>query len=89
MTAASKRYMKRVSELPCVVRHTEGVHVHHPRVAGLTGMGQKCSDFFTFPLHPEEHAALHSNTPLWEMRNGSQMEHAAATVEKIFKSLGG
>ena len=84
MSNASKRHMQRVSELPCVVRGTYGVQVHHIRMANLTGAGQKSSDYFTIPLHPEEHALLHSNIKAWEMRNGRQIDHVAATLEKLY-----
>lgn len=84
MTAASKRHMKRVSELPCVVRGTYGVQVHHPRIANITGMGQKCSDWLVIPLDPQEHALLHKDIKAWEMRNGRQIDHSTNTLEKLY-----
>jgi len=56
MTAASKRHMARVAELPCVVCGTSPVQVHHIRMANLTGAGQRCSDWLTMPLCNPDHA---------------------------------
>ena len=84
MTAASKRHMKRVSELPCVVCKTHPVQVHHIRMANLTGAGQKCSDWLTFPLCAIDHAWLHSDIPQWEMQYRRQIDHVTATLERLY-----
>jgi len=84
MSAKGKRHMKRVSELPCVVCGVEGVQVHHIRMAGLTGAGQKASDMLTIPLCPAEHALLHSDIKAWEMRNGRQIDHVTRTLERLY-----
>ena len=84
MTAASKRHMQRVAELPCVVRRTHGVQVHHLRMTPITGAGFKASDWLVIPLHPEEHALLHKDIKAWEMRNGRQIDHVTATLERLY-----
>jgi len=84
MSSASQRHMKRVSELPCVVRGTYGVQVHHIRMANLTGGGQKCSDWLTIPLDPAEHELLHRDIKAWEMRNGRQIDHVTRTLERLY-----
>jgi len=84
VSAASKRHMSRVAELPCVVCGIEGVQVHHIRAAGLTGAGQRCSDWFTIPLCQEDHADLHRGIKTWETRNGSQASHVAKTLDVLY-----
>lgn len=84
MTNKSKRHMQKVSELPCVVRGTYGVQVHHIRMANLTGAGQKCSDWLTIPLDPAEHELLHRDIKAWEMRNGRQIDHVTRTLERLY-----
>ena len=84
MTAASKRHMQRVAELPCVVCGTHPVQVHHIRMANLTGAGQKASDWLTIPLCQPDHNMLHSDMPMWEMRNGRQIDHVTKTLERLY-----
>lgn len=84
MTAASKRHMERVAELPCVICGRHGVQVHHIRVSGLTGASLKASDWLTIALCPEEHAILHSDIKAWERRNGKQIDHVTATLEQLY-----
>lgn len=84
MTAASHRHLKRVVELPCVVCGGYPVQAHHIRMANLTGAGQKCSDWLTIPLCADDHANLHSDMPLWEMRNGRQIDHVTKTLERLY-----
>lgn len=83
MTAASKRHLKRVSELSCIVCGTIPVQAHHIRMANLTGAGQKCSDWLTFPLCNFDHANLHTNIKAWERRGrivGRRMVAPAVTT---------
>lgn len=84
MTAASQRHMKRVAELPCVVRGTSPVQVHHICMANLTGAGQRCSDWLTIPLDPAEHTLLHKDIKAWELRNGRQIDHVTRTLERLY-----
>lgn len=84
MSNASKRHMARVSQLPCVVRGTSPVQVHHIRMANLTGAGQKCSDWLVIPLDPAEHELLHKDIRAWEMRNGRQIDHVTNVLETLY-----
>lgn len=84
MSAASKRHMARVAELPCVVRGTFGVQVHHIRMSPITGAGQKASDWLTIPLDPDEHRLLHADIKAWEMRNGRQIDHVTRVLETLY-----
>lgn len=82
--AAGKRHLARVTELPCRVCKQHGVQAHHPRIANISGMGQRASDWLAFPLCRADHADLHANVPLWEMRYGRQIDHATATLEELY-----
>lgn len=79
-----RAHLERVAELPCVVRGTYGVQVHHIRMSPITGAGQKASDWFVIPLHPEEHALLHADIKAWERRNGRQIDHVTATLQRLY-----
>ena len=78
-------HLARVAELPCSVCSTRPVQVHHIRGAGLTGIGQKCSDWFTIPLCPPCHDSFHRQGRMkWEMQNGPQVDHVAQTLELLY-----
>ena len=78
------KHLKRVAELPCVVCGTVPVQCHHIRMANLTGAGQKCSDWLTMPLCPEEHALLHKDIKAWERRNGRQIDHVTKILARLY-----
>lgn len=55
---------------------------HHPKGHGLGGT-VKCSDYLAIPLTREEHRAFHAmGWQSWEVKYGSQWEHAARTMER-------
>ena len=92
MTPSKKQFMKSrdylalVAQLPCCIRGTEPVELHHIKNAGLTGTSQKCSDFFVIPLHPSLHREFHAvGRRTWEMRYGAQADHLAATYYRLLK----
>lgn len=80
-----RQHLERVAQLPCVVRGTHPVQVHHIRMANVTGAGQKASDWLTIPLSPEEHALLHSDIPAWERRNGRQIDFVTRTLNTLYR----
>lgn len=84
MTAASERHLDRVRELPCVVCSRQPVEAHHIRQSGITGAGQRASDWFSMPLCAPCHAGFHKEPKTWEMRNGRQIEHIAQTLERLY-----
>ena len=81
----SKAHMERVAQLPCVCCGAEGVQVHHAKISGLCGMGQKASDWFVMPLCPSHHAEFHHNgKESWQMRHGSQVDHVVNTLDRLY-----
>lgn len=85
-TAASRRYMGRVAQLPCVVCGAEPVEVHHKLGAG---MGLRASDYETIPLCSTHHrngpkgVAIHSGTKTWEDNFGTQDYWVEQTQRKL------
>ena len=78
-------HLARVAALPCCICYTQPVQVHHIRGAGLTGVGAKCSDWFTIPLCPAHHDEFHRDGRMtWEMRHGLQVDHVAQTLEVLY-----
>ncbi len=64
MSAAGKRHMGMVAQLPCACCGAHGVHVHHIREG--QGMAQRASDFLTIPLCPDCHVGpLGPHAPLF------------------------
>jgi hypothetical protein len=53
MSAAGKRHMGRVAQLPCVLCGTSPVEVHHIREG--QGAAQRAQDTLTVPLCPDCH----------------------------------
>ena len=81
----NKAHMQRVAQLPCSACGRHGVQVHHIRAAGLTGAGQKASDWFVLPLCPSHHAELHhKGQQTWEMTHGSQVSHVEQTLQILY-----
>jgi hypothetical protein len=52
-TAAEKRHMSRVAELPCVICGVTPVELHHVREG--QGMSQRASHYLVVALCPEHH----------------------------------
>jgi hypothetical protein len=81
----SRKHIQRVAQLPCCVCGQEPVQVHHIIGRGLRGMSQKSSDYFAIPLCPFHHDNLHRNGwREWEQMHGSQVDHAARTLARIY-----
>lgn len=80
----SRKHLARVATLPCVVCGTSEVQVHHLRMAPITGAGHKASDWLTLPLCQRDHADLHADIPLWEMRYGRQIDHIVKTLGRLY-----
>lgn len=80
----SRKHLARVANLPCVVCGSTDVQVHHIRQSGISGAGQKASDWLTFALCARDHADLHAGIKTWEMRYGRQIDHVTKTLEKLY-----
>ena len=83
-TAAAKRHMARVAQLPCAICGNYGVHVHHPRFCA--GMAQRASDFLTIPLCPECHegkGGIHGDRSRWAVCKMDEPKALAWTIEAL------
>ena len=79
------KHLTRLAALPCCVCGIEPVQVHHIKGAGLTGTGQKCSDWFAIPLCLQHHDEFHRKGRMhWEMLHGSQADHLAKTLARLY-----
>lgn len=80
----SPDYLAFVRQLPCVVTgQTEGVEAHHIIGHGLSVMGSKADDLFTFPLCHQAHMELHNKGwQQWEQVYGCQLDHVVKTLKK-------
>lgn len=80
--ARNPAYLTWVKGQPSVVSGRTPCDAHHPKGHGLGGT-VKCSDYFAIPLTREEHDAFHAmGWQSWEELHGSQLEHAARTLER-------
>lgn len=75
-------YIAWLHTLPCVVRGTKPVTVHHIIGHGLKCVGGKTHDLLAIPLTPELHQdgkwAIHEiGGRRWEVEFGSQLEFSA------------
>ncbi|MFM4933384.1 DUF968 domain-containing protein [Aeromonas veronii] len=77
-------YLAFVRQLPCVLTGSrEGVEAHHVVGHGMSVMGSKAHDIFTFPLAHQPHMELHQmGWKAWEAKNGSQLQHVIKTLEQ-------
>lgn len=80
-----KDYLAFVASLPCVITGERPVEVHHTVGHGLKGVGEKVSDYLSFPLSPTLHRtgkqALHVvGHKAWEELHGNQMEYVGRTL---------
>ncbi len=78
------KHLNRVRELPCRVCPSREVQAHHIRDTGITGIGQKASDWLTFSLCQPCHACLHSEIKAWERAHGTQIWHVTETLEILY-----
>lgn len=92
----SKGYLAWLHELPCVVsgrRPVEAAHVNYanPAFGALgRGKGQKASDRWALPLHPEAHAAQHNhgNEQEWWLTQGIEPHLIGAIIWGLWKERG-
>lgn len=85
----SKKYMDYVRDLPCAVTGQDHIQSdpHHLWGYGLSGMGQKPSDFFIMPLKHEIHQQLHLNGKEWlhDMYGVYQIDCVVETLRTALK----
>ncbi len=88
-SAAAKRHMGQVAQLPCLACGVSGVHVHHIREG--QGASQRAPDFFTVPLCPECHQggfSIHGSPRSFTNIHGSELDMLARTLEQLEQQRG-
>ncbi len=85
VTAASRRHLARVKELPCGVCKAPGPSdAHHIRLG--QGMAQRASDFLAIPLCRPCHQGdrgIHGDRSEWRMRKLDELDVLADTIEQL------
>jgi hypothetical protein len=86
MSAAGKRWMGRVAQLPCAICGDEPVQVHHILEGRIPG--RKSEDTLVLPLCPDHHQqgqGIHTLGPReWNRRfKTSEMRLLAKTIEAL------
>lgn len=85
MSAASKRHLARVHEIPCVICGSVPVEAHHAREG--QGMGTRGNDWLCVALCPEchrGHNGLHGNKSLMRIKKLDELDLVAMTLEAIY-----
>jgi len=85
-TAATKRYMDQVAQLPCCLCGAQPVELHHI-LAGRTP-GRRSPDRLVIPLCPDCHRGnfngLHGQARMLSIRKKNELDLVAETLEKIY-----
>lgn len=86
MSAAGKRHMARVAQLPCILCGAQSVEVHHIREG--QGAAQRAQDTLTIPLCPEHHRGangLHGlgRKGFYTRYKLDELDLLAATLERL------
>lgn len=86
MSAASKRHMGRVAQLPCAVCGVEPVEVHHMLEGRIPG--RRSSDWLTIPLcpscHRDNHNGIHGQGRMWSVMKKTEAGCLADTLEALY-----
>ena len=87
MTAASKRHMSRVADLPCCLCGAQPVEVHHARTGEAAGAGQRSSDWLSIPVCPSCHRGpkgIHGDRAMLNIRKTTELNLVAETLERLY-----
>jgi hypothetical protein len=77
----NSNHLGRVAALGCCALHCgKQAQAHHLKVAGIAGRG----DWYTIPLCPDHHAALHRDVKFWEMQNESQIRLLERVLDRLY-----
>lgn len=90
MSAAGRRHMRRVAELPCCLCGDSPAEVHHIRAGEAAGAGQRASDWLTVPLCPSCHrgsGGVHGDKSMLRIRKSSEIDLVAETLEAIYGGM--
>ena len=83
-TAAMKRHMDRVAQLPCCTCGNEPVQLHHVREG--QGMAQRASNWLVVPLCPSCHTGrhgVHGDKSMMRLKKMTEMDMLAMTLERL------
>lgn len=84
-SAADKRHLDRVSQLPCATCGAYGVHVHHIREG--QGMAQRADDWLVIPLCPSCHTGpqgIHGDRTMLRIKRVTELDLLAETLKAIY-----
>jgi hypothetical protein len=84
MTAASKRHMSRVAQLPCCLCSSQPVELHHLREG--QGMSQRASDMLVIPVCPSCHRGpqgIHGDKSMLRIYKKTELDLLADTLEAL------
>lgn len=87
MSAASKRHMGRVAELPCCLCGSIPAEVHHARTGEAAGAAQRASDWLTIPVCPDCHrgsCGIHGNKAMLNITKKTELSLVAETLEALY-----
>ena len=85
-SAAEKRHLERIANLPCVVCGVHPVEVHHI-LEGRTP-GRKSPDFTAIPVCPDCHRGtqngIHGRRAMWDVMRKTELACLAETIESLY-----
>jgi hypothetical protein len=86
MSAAAKRHISRIHELPCALCGAMPVEAHHLLEGRIKG--RRCSDFCTIPLcescHRDNHNGIHGAQAMLKIRKTTELELLGETIAKLY-----
>jgi len=85
MTAAAKRHLARVHEIPCVLCGAEPVEAHHIRDG--QGMSQRANDWMAAALCDGCHRGpngIHGNRSMLRIHKVTEQDLVARTLEALY-----
>lgn len=83
-TAAEKRHLDRVAQLPCVICGARPVEIHHIREG--QGMNQRASNWLTVALCPDCHRGpngIHGNKSMLRIHKLEELDLLALTIKAV------
>lgn len=87
MTAAEKRHVGMVKELPCSLCGEGGPSDAHHLLEGRI-QGRRCADFCTIPLckdcHQGERNGIHGQQIMWKVMRKTELQLLAETLERLY-----
>ena len=83
-TAAMKKHMDKVAQLPCCTCGAEPVELHHVREG--QGMAQRASNWLVVPLCPSCHRGskgVHGDKSMMRLKKMTELDMLAMTLERM------